>query len=75
MRDMGVKGAIHYHRGDTLEEILQKAGGAVVNEVAADIGAIMREIGVDLLHGLTSMVSGQLTSFAASVIGRFGGGK
>lgn len=72
---MGVRGAIHYHRGATLDQILQEAGGAVVNEVAADIGAIMREIGVDLLQGLTTMVSGQLTSFAANIIGRFGGGK
>ena len=70
---MGARGAIHYHRGAKLEEILQKAGGQVLNEVAVDIGVVMREIGVDLVQGLTSVVTNHFTSFAARFIGRNGG--
>jgi hypothetical protein len=54
-RDLAMRGAIRWKRGQPFDVILRAEGETILREVAADLTAVAGEIGVGLLGGLQNM--------------------
>ncbi len=69
VRDLVQRGVIRRQRGQSLEEIFRQESGIMIEEVQADLKAVLIEIGVPLLGGLSQMVAGAVQRQADRVLG------